>query len=120
MINFKWGEGISDKATNTIGSWAFICIQLFIIISWIIWNTYGFLKFDPFPFIFLNLALSFQAAFTAPIIMMSQNRQAIRDRQVQIRDFEVNKLAENEIRTIVTHLKDVTDRLDTIINSNKN
>ena len=62
-------------------------------------------RWDPYPFILLNLALSFEAAYAAPIIMMSQNRQADKDRLMAEEDFRVNHVAEDEIRAIITHLE---------------
>jgi len=97
------GEIIADKVAETVGSWHFILIQSTLIVFWIIVNTIGIAdipKWDPFPFIFLNLALSFQAAYTAPIIMMSQNREEKRDREQAKADYEINKLAENEVEDI--------------------
>ncbi|MGL4758973.1 MAG: DUF1003 domain-containing protein [Patescibacteria group bacterium] len=98
---------IADQTTNFIGSWLFICIQFSIITIWVITNSIGIIKIDPYPFIFLNLALSFQAAFTAPIIMMSQNRQAKRDRLIQQIDYQTDKKAESEISYIINELKDI-------------
>jgi len=65
----------------------------------------GFLRaWDPYPFILLNLVLSFQAAYTGPVVMMSQNRQAERDRLMAQSDFEVNQKAETEIQVVMEHL----------------
>jgi uncharacterized membrane protein len=65
----------------------------------------GFLRaWDPYPFILLNLVLSFQAAYTGPVVMMSQNRQAERDRLMAQSDFEVNQTAEKEIQVVMEHL----------------
>lgn len=106
----------ADKVVSTIGSWNFVLIQSIVILFWISYNVsisklnlsfFGFLlkPFDPYPFIFLNLALSFQAAYTAPIIMMSQIRSAQQDRIKAEADYNVNVLAENEIREIKELLK---------------
>jgi uncharacterized membrane protein len=82
----------------TVGSWRFIIIQSCLLAVWIALNATGLLlKWDPYPFILLNLALSFQAAYTAPIIMMSQNRQSEIDRQHAEFDYRVNVKAELEI-----------------------
>ena len=78
------GEKVADKAAATIGSWDFIIIQAIIMILWVIVNTLTFFQvihFDSYPFVFMNLAMSAEAAFSAPIIMMSQNRQADKDRK---------------------------------------
>ena len=71
------GERVADVVTNWIGSWTFLIIQSVLLCLWIILNLIGWWRhWDPYPFILLNLALSFQAAYATPIIMMSQNRQA--------------------------------------------
>jgi uncharacterized membrane protein len=76
------GQRVSDGVAATIGSWRFIIVQSVILTAWISANVAGFIyQWDPYPFILLNLMLSFQAAYSAPFIMMSQNRQEARDRQ---------------------------------------
>ncbi|MGV8996924.1 MAG: DUF1003 domain-containing protein [Parvibaculaceae bacterium] len=96
-----FGQHISDIVASTIGSWAFIIIQSVILVIWMIINVVAMrFRWDPYPFILLNLVLSFQAAFTAPIIMMSQNRQAERDRAEQQHDFDINIKAELEIEAL--------------------
>jgi uncharacterized membrane protein len=98
---------ISDRVTNFIGSWPFIITQSIVIILWIVINTAGilWLKWDPYPFIFLNLALSFQAAYTAPIIMMSQNRQNELDRNRSQKDLEIDTKAEMEVNNNLIQIK---------------
>ena len=104
------GDQLADKITNIVGSWKFIVIQSCLLGLWLILNSIGWLlNWDPYPFILLNLVLSFQAAFTAPIIMMSQNRQASRDRIASELDFEVNRVAAKEVENIQS-------RLDTLSN----
>jgi uncharacterized membrane protein len=91
------GQRIADKVAAIVGSWRFIIIQSSLLALWIIANVIGFIQhWDPYPFILLNLALSFQAAYTAPIIMMSQNRQAVIDRLSAKQDYTVNLKAELE------------------------
>jgi uncharacterized membrane protein len=93
----KW----SDVVADTVGSWRFIFIQLVILAIWIVVNTLAWIKaWDPYPFILLNLVLSFQAAFTAPIIMMSQNRKSDIDRLRAENDYDVNVKAELEIQLL--------------------
>lgn len=76
------GDEIADKVTEALGSWDFILIQSFVLMLWIVLNSVRwFWHFDPAPFILLNLCLSFQAAFTGPIVLLSQNRQAEKDRK---------------------------------------
>jgi uncharacterized membrane protein len=74
------GDRIADAVSVGMGSWNFIIAQTIIILIWIVGNVYLLFHFDPFPFIFLNLAFSAQASFATPIIMMSQNRAAARDK----------------------------------------
>jgi uncharacterized membrane protein len=94
-------ERLSDQVARFGGSWTFITIFIGVLIAWVIVNTIalpGYLQtFDPYPYIFLNLILSMVAALQAPIILMSQNRQAMRDRLAAGLDYEVNLKAEIEI-----------------------
>jgi uncharacterized membrane protein len=94
------GDRAADIVAAVMGSWRFIVIQSVLLLSWVAWNALSGARFDPYPFILLNLALSFQAAYAAPIIMMSQNRQADIDRTRAISDYEVNQKAELEIETL--------------------
>jgi len=95
------GQRIADGVAEVVGSWRFIVIQSSLLALWIVFNVIGFIEhWDPYPFILLNLALSFQAAYTAPIIMMSQNRQAVIDRDSAKRDYTVNLKAELEIELL--------------------
>ena len=103
------GQQVADKIASVVGGWPFIITQSFILGVWIISNVYLALHykekaFDPYPFILLNLVLSFQAAYTGPIVMMSQNRQNEKDRMSAQSDFECNLKAEEEIRVIMDHL----------------
>ena len=103
------GDRISDKVASFGGSWKFIIIFFTILLIWILINSlYILLKpFDPYPFILLNLILSCLAAIQAPIIMMSQNRQEMKDRIRSENDYKINLKAEIEIRTLhekVDHL----------------
>jgi uncharacterized membrane protein len=95
------GQKISDAVARTVGSWKFIIIQSICILGWITYNSVSNSNvWDPYPFILLNLMLSFQAAYTAPAIMMSQNRLSEIDRQQANNDFEVNVKAELEIELL--------------------
>lgn len=95
------GDRIADQVAAVIGSWPFIIIQSLLLASWVILNVIGFIyHWDPYPFILLNLMLSFQAAYAAPIIMMSQNRQAAIDRQNAQHDYEIDLKAELEIELL--------------------
>lgn len=95
------GDRISDQVAATMGSWPFIIIQSVILLLWVMLNVMGVMQhWDPYPFILLNLMLSFQAAYAAPIIMMSQNRQASIDRQNAQHDYDVDMKAELEIERL--------------------
>ena len=92
------GAMLADGVAATVGSWHFILVQTGLIAAWITGNAvFGGGAWDPYPFILLNLLLSFQAAYTAPIIMMSQNRLADIDRDRAMADYQVNIRAEAEI-----------------------
>src|ERR1700677_567442 len=92
------GDRVADMVAATMGSWNFIIIQSVILFIWIVLNVTAYVQnWDPYPFILLNLVLSFQAAYAAPVIMMSQNRQAAIDRQAAENDYRINAKAELEI-----------------------
>jgi uncharacterized membrane protein len=95
------GQRIADTVAATMGSWKFIIIQSLILLAWIALNITAFIEhWDPYPFILLNLALSFQAAYAAPFIMMSQNRQQDIDRMAAKNDYQINVKAELEIELL--------------------
>src|SRR5690242_20765503 len=95
------GQRVADDVAAMMGSWKFIIIQSAILLVWIVLNITAYVeKWDPYPFILLNLALSFQAAYAAPFIMMSQNRQQDIDRQAAEHDYQVNIKAELEIELL--------------------
>lgn len=105
------GQSIADQVAATMGSWRFIIIQSSILIAWIALNIAAFVQhWDPYPFILLNLALSFQAAYAAPFIMMSQNRQQDIDRQKAENDYQVNVKAELEIELLHQKLDLLRDK----------
>lgn len=95
------GDRIADAVAATVGSWRFIIIQSMTLIAWMVLNVVAWMQhWDPYPFILLNLVLSFQAAYAAPFIMMSQNRQASIDRADAKSDYDVNLKAELEIELL--------------------
>lgn len=95
------GQKVADAVAATMGSWPFIIVQTSILAAWIVLNVTAWVQaWDPYPFILLNLALSFQAAYAAPFIMMSQNRQSEIDRARAIDDYDVNCKAELEIELL--------------------
>ncbi|MCQ4161334.1 DUF1003 domain-containing protein [Roseomonas sp. GC11] len=95
------GDRLADKVATFGGSWSFILLSLLMLVLWTAANAWLLRRpFDPYPFVFLNLILSMIAALQAPIIMMSQNRQAAKDRLVAAHDYEVNLKAEIEIMAL--------------------
>ena len=95
------GQRIADTVAATMGSWRFIITQSTILVAWLMLNITAWVNhWDPYPFILLNLALSFQAAYAAPFIMMSQNRQQDIDRAKAETDYKVNGKAELEIELL--------------------
>ena len=97
-----FGQRMADNVASFGGSWMFIIIFMVVLVTWIILNSFILIKlssgsFDPYPYILLNLVLSMLAAIQAPIILMSQNRQAYKDRLSAEHDYEVNLKAELEI-----------------------
>ncbi|SHF18257.1 Uncharacterized membrane protein [Kaistia soli DSM 19436] len=115
-----FGERLSDQVAAIGGSWGFIVAFGLIILGWVALNSILLVEwgrpFDPYPYIFLNLMLSMVAAIQAPIIMMSQNRQANKDRLAAQLDYEVNLRSEIEIaelREKLEHLR--TNELTTIL-----
>ena len=102
------GQRLADRVTNKIGSWPFIVVQSVILFIWIIVNTIAWRQhWDPYPFILLNLVLSFQAAYAAPIIMMSQNRQSAKDREKAEADYAVNARAERDVVAVHARLDEL-------------
>ena len=107
-----FGQHISDRIANIVGSWPFIIVQSIVLTLWVILNVAAVIHhWDPYPFILMNLVLSMQAAYTAPIIMMSQNRQADRDRLEAHNDYVINQKAEEEIRAVMNHLETQAEAL---------
>jgi uncharacterized membrane protein len=111
------GQKIADQVAATMGSWKFIIAQSVLIVFWITLNlTAYFNHWDPYPFILLNLLFSTQAAYSAPIIMMSQNRQSERDRVQAKNDYETNVKAKKEIEALQRMLTRIeNEKLDKIV-----
>jgi len=113
-LSMTFGQRVADRVATSVGSWPFIIIQSVMLCIWMGLNVYlaimehahpGFLRaWDPYPFILLNLVLSFQAAYTGPVVMMSQNRASEKDRLMAESDYEVNRKSEEEIEVIMKHL----------------
>jgi uncharacterized membrane protein len=105
------GQKIADAVAAGMGSWAFILIQSAILAVWIVLNVTAVIRrWDPYPFILLNLALSFQAAYAAPFIMMSQNRQQDIDRKQAENDRQVNIKAELEIELLHNKIDELREK----------
>jgi uncharacterized membrane protein len=115
-----FGERLADRVAAVGGSWTFIIGFALVLFGWMILNTYLLLDrgFDPYPYILLNLCLSTLASVQAPIILMSQNRSAARDRLVATHDYEVNLKAEIEIAALHEKLDQIrSQELATLIES---
>jgi uncharacterized membrane protein len=111
-----FGQRVADQFASVMGSWTFIIIQTVVLIAWVVLNAIAWAyRWDPYPFILLNLALSFQAAYAAPIIMMSQNRQAAKDRLEAENDYSINVKAEEEVKAIMRHLEQQDDMMIEIL-----
>ncbi len=107
------GQKIADLVAATMGSWSFIIIQSTILFVWIVLNVTAYVReWDPYPFILLNLALSFQAAYAAPFIMMSQNRQQDIDRKEAENDYRINIKAELEIELLHEKIELLHQKID--------
>ncbi len=115
--SYSVGDKIADKVATGMGSWKFIIWQSIFVVLWMITNVIGFIRqWDAYPFILLNLIFSTQAAYAAPIIMMSQNRQNARDRIKAEEDYTVNQEAKKEIEALQLHLSKIEiEKLDQII-----
>ena len=113
QVKRTFGERVADGFAAAVGSWTFIIIQSVLLTIWVILNIIGWWRhWDPYPFILLNLALSFQAAYASPIIMMSQNRQARLAERRNHLDLQINLLAEQENTEMLRMLHAICKRLD--------
>jgi len=112
-----FGARLADAVAQGMGSWTFIVIQSMIVVTWMVLNIIAFIyHWDEYPFILLNLVFSTQAAYAAPIIMMSQNRSSERDREHAAADFRTNTEAKKEIEDLMSALHKIdVDKLDKII-----
>ena len=105
-----FGQRVADKVASFGGSWTFIGTFLLMMLIWMILNSLNAKPFDPFPFILLNLMLSCVAALQAPVIMMSQNRQALKDRLMASNDYEVNVRTELDLARLQTRFDELRDK----------
>jgi len=110
LVNLKeLSIKLADKIAEFIGSWRFIIIQSTILTIWLIVNILGLCHFDPYPFILLNLFLSFEAAYATPLILMSSTRQSEKDRAHLLHDVELDQNAYNlmlQLHEVLIQLKD--------------
>jgi uncharacterized membrane protein len=115
--SLNFGQRLSDRVANGMGSWRFIIWQTIIVIIWMAANVVGFIyHWDVYPYILLNLVFSTQAAYAAPIIMMAQNRQNERDRAQADADYKTNCEAKIEIEELLSKLNSIEiDKLDKIL-----
>jgi uncharacterized membrane protein len=99
-----------------MGSWTFLIIQSTILAAWVLFNIFSIYEFDPYPFVFLNLLLSFQAAYAAPIIMMSSNRKEQVDRTRSINIYNLEKAQMKNLDSMMRHIDEhfhrITARID--------
>ena len=110
--DFTVGQRVADSTAKLLGSWPFIIVQTLLVVGWISLNLIAWAHhWDPYPFILLNLMFSVQAAYAGPVLMMSQNRQAERDRYQAQSDFDTNVKAEQEIELIQGVLERVEAQL---------
>ncbi len=117
LDTLRFGNRLADSVANSMGSWTFIIIQTVLVLLWMGLNLVAFAyNWDVYPFILLNLVFSTQAAYAAPIIMMSQNRQNERDRLQAQEDYKTNIDAKIEIEALATALNRLEfEKLDKII-----
>jgi uncharacterized membrane protein len=106
-----FGERVADHFAAVVGSWTFIILQSVLLALWVVLNVVAWVEhWDPYPFILLNLALSFQAAYASPIIMMSQNRQARLAERRNHLDLQINLLGEQETTEILHLLRKLCEK----------
>lgn len=107
------GQRVADRVAACMGSMGFVIVQTVILAAWIIWNSVPLLPhFDAAPFILLNLCLSFQAGYAAPFILVSQNRQAEKDRLKSDEDYRVNVKSEHEVKQILKNIQSLAVRIE--------
>lgn len=118
------GERFAGRVARIIGSWRFIVTLTIIVVLWMGLNVIAYIEhWDPYPFVLLNLIFSTQAAYSAPIIMMAQNRQSERDRHQALADYETNLEAKKEIERLQLEIERIKneklDKILEILNSTK-
>ena len=111
MLTKDFGIKLADSVANFVGSWKFIIWQSIILIVWMFINVEQLVHFDPYPFILMNLLLSSQAAYATPMILMSSNRQALKDREQLIEDLKVDKESKELLEKVVIILSKLEEDL---------
>jgi len=109
------GQYLADKLASGMGSWTFLIIQSLLLVGWVTFNVASPKKFDEYPFVFLNLMLSFQAAYAAPVIMMSSNRKEAMDRSRNIKIYNLEKGEHEQLAHLVLHIDKHFHQLNTKI-----
>jgi uncharacterized membrane protein len=111
-MNWKdFGITLADKVASFVGSWQFIIWQSIILIIWMFINVEQLVHFDPYPFILMNLLLSSQAAYATPMILMSSNRQATKDREELIKDLKVDENTNELLQSVMILLTKIEEDL---------
>jgi len=125
--NYSWGwvskkmktpetkekKALADRVVQTMGSWRFIIIQSIFLALWMAFNTIGHAyHWDEYPFVFMNLMLSMQAAYAAPIILMSQNRQVENDRRQANLAYILTQQTGSNVHTVIEEIKDLAEKLE--------
>jgi uncharacterized membrane protein len=106
------GARIADRVTGFLGSWRFIVVQTVLVVVWVAGNVYLVFHFDPYPFIFLNLAFSTQAAYAAPLILLASNRASIRDRMTLEHAAEEADLEEAQNEMLLRGDREILQRVE--------
>ena len=111
--SLTFGQRVADKVAAGMGSWRFILAQAALVVVWMAGNVFLLSRhpFDPYPFILLNLAMSAQASFATPLLMMSQNRQAAKDRIAAEVDYAVNRKAEEHTEKILDGIRVLEEKI---------
>jgi uncharacterized membrane protein len=105
-------ERAADSVAKLVGSWSFVLAQTSLVVGWVLVNLVGSRVWDPYPFVLMNVMLSLQAAYTAPIIMMSQNRQGKVDRDEARLDYETNRHTGRMVQAVLLKLELQEARLE--------
>ena len=114
--NASPGVRVANAVTGFMGSWRFIVLQTVIVVVWVVGNVYLIFNFDPYPFIFLNLAFSTQAAYAAPLILLASNQSAVRDRATlehAAGEAEQADRKDDDIRARLERMERALERLST-------